>query len=118
MFAYRFEAKPYLGDLGNMVALFDHVGRLPTPPRAVDTDHALLFTLMTGLSAPLTVTGIGVEPRYTDLILHVPAPPGVAVQQPPRGATLVINQGAWSYYILPQPMTQRELRASANQPHR
>lgn len=111
VFAQRFEARPYLGDLGDMVTLFDRIGRAPAPAEAVHTDHAILFTLRTGLAAPMTLAARGIEPRYTHLILHGQEIPEAPVRRPPPGAALLSSEGEWRYYALPAPMTERELSA-------
>jgi 4-amino-4-deoxy-L-arabinose transferase-like glycosyltransferase len=111
VFAQRFEAHPYADDFGDMVALFDRVPGLQTPPPAVHAYHSGLFTLRTGLAAPITVAGRSIEPIYTHLILPEAGNPTGSVRQPPPGATLLLRQGPWGYYALPKPMTERELNS-------
>ena len=114
-FVHRFEANPYADDFADMVALFESVRNLPLPPPAVHVYHSGLFTLRTGLAAPITVQARGVEPIYTHLILHdvgnptVFSNPAGAVRQPTPGSALLLRRGKWGYYALPRPMTEREL---------
>ena len=116
VFALRFDAHPYDGDLGDLVALFDRVGNLQPSPSAVLATHHVLLTLSTGVPAPLTVPERGLEPHYTGLILRHPeslyAPP-LPIRQQPLGAALLMSQGAWNYYVLPKPMTLGELSRAA-----
>ncbi len=115
IFALRFDARPYVGDLDDLVALFDRVGGLQPPPSAVLTTHPALLTLSTGVPAPLTIPEKGLEPHYTGLILRHPeslyAPP-LPIEQPPPNAALLLSQGAWKYYVLSKPMTLGELNAA------
>jgi hypothetical protein len=111
VFAQNFEAKPYYGDLGDMVAMFDRVRALQTPPHSVHTGHPLLFTLRTGLAAPLTVSAIGIEPTYTHLILCGSGDNGPLALKAPTDATVALTQGTCRYYALPKPMTERDLAA-------
>jgi hypothetical protein len=106
---------PYADDFADMVALFDSVRNLPPPPPAVHVYHSGLFTLRTGLAAPMTVRTRGVEPIYTHLILHDAGNPPVfsnpsgAIGQPALDSALLRRRGTWGYYALPRPMTEREL---------
>ena len=109
VFAQNFEAKPYIDDLGDMVAMFDRVGALQTPPHSVHTDHSILFTLRTGLADPMTVPAIGIEPTYTHLILCAPGNNKARPLEAPTEATVVLIQGTCRYYALPKPMKDRDL---------
>jgi len=107
-FVARFEARPYGQNFNEMVALFDRVRELQSAPMSVYAYHAELFTLRTGLPAPLTQQALGLEPTYTHIVLR-DTENLVTVQQPPPGATLILKQGNWGYYALARPMLAREL---------
>ena len=109
VFARNFEAKPYLGNLGDLVAIFDRIGALPSAPRSVYTDHSLLFTLRTGLPAPMTVEAMHVTPSYTHLVLCDPKNDKEKIARITSDATLMLSQGVCRYYALQKPTMAQDL---------
>jgi hypothetical protein len=112
VFARDFNVHPYLGDLGDMVALFDRVRSLPQPPAATLAQHFLAFTLETGDASPMDVPSRGLDPRYTDLITR-DQPTDYAHAWPvPPGARDVLGVGAWHLYALPEAMTVAQINGT------
>ena len=105
-FAVHHERHPYrdpnyaaLADLFSDIRAHDGLeGNVLTPdPQA--------FALYTGLSAPMAVPGIGVDPRYAYVIL-----PSAEWRGQSLGGTVLAHNAVWSLVALDAPMTLSEFR--------
>lgn len=115
VFVLRFEARPYLAGMEEMVTLFEQARPLDPAAASVRTEHSVLFTLMTGIPAPMTVAARGLEPRYTHAVVNERsgADPVGRAQPVVPGATELSAVGAWRLYALPRPMTEAEMVGGA-----
>jgi hypothetical protein len=95
------EAMPYVGDSGDLVALLSLVRTMPRPPAATLTGHPQLFTLSTGLPAPMTNSHLGIEPVYTHLLTRDESVGFEAAIPVPAGSRERLRVGAWCLYALP-----------------
>jgi hypothetical protein len=108
VFVRQFEANPYDRDFADMLTVFERSRSLQGQPALMLTGHASLFTLDTGVAAPLTSRVRGVEPRYTHFIKREGSDEYPSTLPVPAGATELAAAGAWHMYGLPVPMTLSE----------
>ena len=112
LFAERALAAPPVGDLADLLVLFERVGVAPARPDAVYTAHPAVLTMLTGIAAPLSLPARGILPVYSHVIscpVDKPAPTRLPV---PPGAQLLIAQGQCFYYRLPVPMNAAAMAAA------
>ncbi|HUZ75705.1 MAG TPA: glycosyltransferase family 39 protein [Stellaceae bacterium] len=100
---YRDASYAALADLFSDIRSHDILlGNVLTPsPQA--------FALYTGLSAPMSVPAIGVDPRYAYVIL-----PSVEWQAQSLGGAAMTRNSVWSLVALTAPMTLAEFREHYN----
>lgn len=113
VFAKAALVAPPVGDLADLLVLFERVGADPARPAAVDTPHPAVLTMLTGIAAPLSVPARGILPLYSHVIscpVDKPAPTRLPV---PRDAVLLIAQGGCFYYRLAAPMTASAMADAA-----
>jgi 4-amino-4-deoxy-L-arabinose transferase-like glycosyltransferase len=118
IFVKDFETKPYMGDLGDMVTLFEQTRALRGQPVLMLTPHGALFSLETGIPAPMTVSARNVEPQYTHLIKHNRSAEYSDQISVPHEAIEIDAVGAWHLYALPAPMTVMQIDAENTSPPR
>jgi hypothetical protein len=103
------EEHPYRSPAyASLAALFESARGEPLEGKVL-TPNPQAFALVTGLAAPMTVPGIGVDPAYDYVVL-----PSAAWDPERLGGRLVTHNDAWSLVALDRPLALVEIRPRIN----